>query len=106
MRSLYSAFPDATSLLDYDPDHLAGLLIFPFRNLPWRSEATVRRCIRHWVIPYAEEFRAPLEDRLVVVWKRVAAEGLLNLLPDESTNTPLVTSRRVVTSRRGIRHRA
>lgn len=96
MRSLYSAFPDATAILSSDPDQLAGLLIFPFRNLPWRSEAAVRRCIRHWVTPYAEEFRAPLEDTLVSVWKRLAAEGLLNPIPQEPTNA----------SHRGIRLRA
>lgn len=78
MRSLRVAFPDAVHLLSLDPDQLAGLLLFPFRAIPWRTAPAARRCVLRWVAPYPEHLRADLTDALMNVWIRLESEGLLD----------------------------
>jgi hypothetical protein len=74
MRSLSATFLNAFHLPSLGHDQLSGLLLFPFRNLPWRTASAVRRCVRHCVAPYPDDFHAPLTDLLMEVCARLEAK--------------------------------
>lgn len=81
MHLMLGAFPDAHALLSLDPEQLAGFFLFPFRNLPWRDDRAVRRCIAHWTEIYPPGSRGRVADALMAAWSRLKADGLLGEPP-------------------------
>ncbi len=102
MPSFAEAFPNAHVLLSLDPDQIAGLLLFIYRNLPWRNPRAIRRCVLYWAQAYPAEVRDAIVETLVLAWTRLDAENLLGAAPvgaPQLIETPYSPSR-------GIRLRA
>ena len=93
--SIYSLVPDATALLELEPEELAGVLMEYLNSLSTSEQENLSRhnfLMGHMFDEYPQEERAHLRQALMEAWVWLENEGLL--VPKPGSDGWVVISRR------------